>query len=39
MVWDERSAITASADKSIRYWDIKSEEECVHLKGHGAGVT
>lgn len=22
MIWDERSALTASADRSIRFWDI-----------------
>lgn len=39
IVWDDSSALTASADRSIRYWDIKNPEECIHLKGHGACVT
>ena len=39
IAWDSQSALTASADRSIRYWDIKQPDECVHLKGHGAAVT
>ena len=39
MVWDETCAITASADRSIRLWDINTPEESTHLKGHGASVT
>lgn len=39
MAWDETSALTASADRSIRYWDIKDPNESKYLKSHGASVT
>lgn len=39
LVWDNRSAITASADRSIRYWDIKDPEDSKYLKGHLASVS
>lgn len=40
MIWDENSALTASADRSIRYWNIKDgTKEGLLLRGHGASVT
>jgi WD40 repeat protein len=38
-MWDESSAISASADRTIRFWDIKDESNHKYLKGHGAGIT
>ena len=38
-MWDESSVLSASVDKSIRFWDIKNPDDSVHLKGHGAAVT
>ena len=38
-MWDEKSALSASIDRSIRFWDISSEEDCKALKGHGAAVS
>jgi|LauGreDrversion4_2_1035121.scaffolds.fasta_scaffold711991_1 WD40 repeat protein len=45
MVWDETSVISASADRTIRYWDLvaaESEGEYysgIIMRGHLAGVT
>jgi hypothetical protein len=45
MVWDESSVLSASADKSIRYYDLTEAREQgeeyrgVVMKGHMAGVT
>lgn len=45
LIWDERSVLSASADRTVRYFDIKEAEEMqedytgVVMKGHGAGVT
>lgn len=38
-MWDEKSAISASADRKIWHWSINSEEEAQSFKGHGAAVT
>ena len=27
MVWDDTSVISASADKTVRYWDLTAAEE------------
>ena len=39
LIWDEQSALTGSADRSIRFWDITKPDENVYLKGHGASIT
>lgn len=44
MVWDESSVVSASADRTIRYWDLSAADqdedyEGVVMRGHAAGVT
>ncbi len=45
MVWDESSVVSASADRTVRYFDLKEEEiqgeeyEGVVMRGHSMGVT
>lgn len=44
MVWDEQSVLSASADRTVRYFDIKEAEsnedyQGVVMRGHAAGVT
>lgn len=39
LMWDERSALSASADRTIRFWGIGNEDDCKLLKGHGAAVS
>ena len=39
MIWDSKSALSASADRTIRYWELNKGEEGKLLRGHGASVT